>query len=99
MKCTNCLTIRCDDHEFAVIVGWNEKRWRALWLAWVAAFAVAETAAIRSGDPHAPLSHHARKALRASDHWAGSLVILGGAAWLTHHLFRKGNESARSLSA
>lgn len=67
----------------------TEQRWRLVWVAWVGAFAVAETIALRGKHPHAPLSHHARKALRAGETRAGSIVIVGGAAWLTHHLFRK----------
>lgn len=67
----------------------TEQRWRAVWGAWVTAFAVAETIALRGKHPHAPLSHHLRYALRAGESRAGSIVIIGGAGWLVHHLFRK----------
>jgi hypothetical protein len=69
----------------------TEARWRVVWGAWVVAFAVAETIALRGKHPHAPLSHHARTALRASESKAGSIVIAGGAAWLINHLFRQGS--------
>jgi len=75
----------------------TEKRWAVVWGAWVAAFAVAETVAVRSGQPEAPLSHHARRVLLARRSRAGALLIAGGAAWLTVHLF--GEVDTASLPA
>lgn len=67
----------------------TERKWQLVWASWAAAFAVAETIALRGKHPHAPLSHHTRKVLRAGESRAGSIVIIGGAGWLVHHLFRK----------
>lgn len=67
----------------------TEKRWRFVWAVWASAFVVAETIAIRGRHPHAPLSHHARKTLRAGETRSGALVIAGASAWLIRHLYRK----------
>lgn len=67
----------------------TEAKWRLVWAGWVVTFAVAETIALRSKHPHAPLSHHTRKALRAGETRAGSIVLAGASAWFIHHIYRK----------
>lgn len=69
----------------------SEQKWRCVWGGWVLAFAVAETFAIQSGNPKAPLSHHARKALRAGESSAGAIVVGGASAWLISHLWNGSN--------
>lgn len=68
----------------------NEKKWRLVWAAWVGAFVVAETIALRSGDEKAPFSHHMRKALAAEKSSYGQVVMLSGTAWLHRHIFGEG---------
>lgn len=65
-----------------------EQKWRLVWAAWLAAFATAETIATRSGHPHAPLSHHMRVPLRRNDK-VGTVVMIGGSAWLYRHIFNE----------
>lgn len=67
------------------------RRWRLVWIAWAAFFAVAETKAMKSGHACAPLSWHMRHVLgvrRRSK--LGRAVFAGAAAWLTAHLFKVG---------
>ncbi len=63
-------------------------RWRLIWAAWVGYFAAAETKALRSKHPHAPLSAHLRWVLgihRKSK--LGRLLFWGFFGWLAKHLW------------
>lgn len=78
----------------------TERRWACVWGAWVLSFAVAETIALRTDHPHAPLSHHLRKHTHIlGKHAIGRVVLLAGAGWLHRHLYRpmiKGAEGGGS---
>lgn len=67
-------------------------KWSLVWGTWAAAFAVAETVAIRSGDPTAPLSYHLRLIFgtrrNTAHHRVGQLAFAGGVSWVALHLWR-----------
>lgn len=68
----------------------NDARWAAAWSAWVLYFAAVERAAMKSGNPRAPLSHFLRHVMgvnRQPWHRALGQVVAGGAfVWLISHL-------------
>jgi hypothetical protein len=70
-----------------------EHKWRLAWGAWVAAFVVAETIALRSGHPQAPMTYHMRHTLgvrRGPAHRAlGQLAYGAGIGWLALHLWKE----------
>jgi hypothetical protein len=69
----------------------SRARWGAVWLTWVALFAAAEGAALRSGHSDAPLSSHLRTVLGARRRpvvaTAGRVAYVAGAVWLYAHLY------------
>jgi hypothetical protein len=67
----------------------SERNWRIAWASWAGAFVVLEGIALGTRLPFAPLSHHSRKALRAGETRAGSVVLAAGSVWLIHHLYKK----------
>lgn len=71
----------------------SEQGWRLVWASWVAAFIVAETIALRSGQKHAPLSPHMRHALGVKrrgqlHHRVGQIAYATGVSWLAAHLWK-----------
>lgn len=67
----------------------TEQKWRIFWGSWVAAFVVAESVALVSHHPHAPLSHHLRRHTHLLGKTpAGRLALLAGSEWLYRHLYR-----------
>jgi hypothetical protein len=75
----------------------TDRRWRLTWAAWVGAFAVAEWAAVRSGNPKAPLSYFLRTSLGVSVSYhpvhrkVGQVVAGGAIVWLVVHLYNEGS--------
>jgi hypothetical protein len=71
----------------------DEKQWTAVWGAWVAFFAVAETVAVRSGKPVAPFTHHLRRSLgiggKPLHRAAGQIAIGTGVVWVVSHLYER----------
>lgn len=67
----------------------TEQKWRITWAAWVGAFVVAETIAIRSKHEHAPFSHHVRKVMGAGKSPLGQMVMLSASSWLYRHIFQE----------
>lgn len=69
------------------------EKWSKLWTAWALAFAVAETIAVRSHDPHAPLSHQLRRVLgvrhQPLQRRLGQVAFASFAGWLALHLYRE----------
>lgn len=66
----------------------ERQRWACVWAAWGAYFAVAETHALKTAHPHAPLSAHLRWILgvhRKSK--LGKAIFVGFFAWLAAHLW------------
>jgi hypothetical protein len=68
-----------------------DRRWQLVWAAWVSGFAVAEWAAVRSGNPKAPLSYFLRHSLGVSYHpiyrRAGQAVAGGTLVWFCAHIW------------
>lgn len=68
----------------------SEHRWAVAWTVWVLYFAAVERAAIKSGDPEAPLSFFLRNALGVQRHElhrkAGQAIAGGAFVWLAQHL-------------
>lgn len=71
----------------------NDERWTLVWATWAVAFGVAETIAIRSKNPTAPLSHTIRRCLGVRrtpmQRRLGQVAFASGTAWLTIHLWRE----------
>jgi hypothetical protein len=66
----------------------SEAKWALFWAGLVVTFAVAETVANRSGNPHAPLSHHMRRHTRILGKTPlGQAALYAGAGWLYRHLY------------
>ncbi|KAF4408644.1 hypothetical protein GCU69_13170 [Streptomyces lycii] len=69
-------------------------RWAVIWAGWVAYFCIAETIAVRSRQPYAPLCAYLRPALGAGGsrvHRAAGTVVVGTAvAWFIPHVFKGG---------
>lgn len=67
-----------------------DRKWAAAWTAWLVYFAAVERAAIKSGNPKAPLSFYLRHALgvrRQPWHKHAGQVVAGGAiVWVLQHL-------------
>jgi hypothetical protein len=65
-------------------------RWAAVWSGWIAYFAIAERAAIKSSNPQAPLSYFLRHGLGIPhSQWhrhAGQAIAGGAFVWLVQHL-------------
>jgi hypothetical protein len=77
----------------------TEQKWRIFWASWVGAFVVAESVALKSHHPHAPLSHHMRKHTHLLGKTPiGRLALLAGANWLHRHLYRPLIVEARTNS-
>jgi hypothetical protein len=70
-----------------------ENKWQLVWGSWGLAFVAAETIALASGNPEAPLSHHLRRVLGVRKttvhHRLGQVSFATGALWLTYHLWRE----------
>lgn len=68
----------------------NDWQWAAVWGGWALYFALAERAAIKSRNPHAPLSFFLRHGLgipHSQWHRHVGQAIAGGAfVWLINHL-------------
>lgn len=68
-------------------------RWRLVWVSWSAAFAIAETVALRSKHPDAPLCAHLRPILgcRAgkAHRTLGASAVCVFAVWFADHLYRE----------
>lgn len=68
----------------------TEYRWAAVWGGWITYFAVAETVAVRSRAPEAPLSYFLRHAMGISrSPWhkrAGQIVSGSVIVWFVQHL-------------
>lgn len=75
-------------------MGWivDDEKWTLVWASWGTAFAVAETIAVRSRNPEAPLSHTLRRVLgvrrKPMHHRAGQVAFVGFGWWLGWHLYR-----------
>lgn len=71
----------------------SEDRWQLVWLGWGLYFSAAEYVALRSQDPHAPLSHHVRRALgvrKQPAHQRAGQVALGAAlVWFISHIYQE----------
>lgn len=66
----------------------TEAKWRCVWGAWVVFFVAAETYAIRSKLPEAPLSHHLRTSTHRVAHTRSGRIALWLAADKLHrHLY------------
>lgn len=66
----------------------ERQKWGAVWITWGTIFAVAETKALKTDHPHAPLSAHLRWVLgvhRKSK--LGKAVFGAFFAWLFFHLW------------
>jgi len=64
------------------------QRWRLVWIAWATFFAAAETQALRTKHPHAPLSFHLREVLGVhKKSKLGKAVFAGFFTWLFLHLW------------
>jgi hypothetical protein len=74
--------------------------WACVWAGWGLYFAVAEWAALRTGEPHAPLTYHMRHTLgirkRPVHYRSGQIALASGAVWLAHHLYRGAVDSGVS---
>lgn len=70
----------------------TERKWAIVWGIWTGAFVVAESIALANGDPHAPLSHHMRRALgvrkQSVHHRLGQVAFASSVGWLAVHLWR-----------
>lgn len=81
--------------------GLNDRHWRAIWATWVAYFAAAECAALRSGNRKAPFSYFMRTTLGVRrhpvHHRAGQVVFGAGIVWLLAHLYEIRMEVAHDL--
>lgn len=70
----------------------SDDAWALLWAGWVASFIAAETIAIRSRNPEAPLSHQLRRVLgvrkQTVHHHLGQVAFAASASWLVWHLWR-----------
>lgn len=70
----------------------KRQQWGLVWATWAASFLVAESMALRTDLPEAPLSNHLRWVLgipKKSKHTvAGKVLYIGGAAWLWRHLYK-----------
>jgi len=67
------------------------RRWAMIWGTWITAFAIAEYQALRTGQPEAPLSYHARYVLGVRHESpvrrrVGQIALVSGTAWLAAHL-------------
>lgn len=71
----------------------SERTWRWVWLGFAGYFAIAETVAIKSGDPYAPLSHHLRAILgirkKPMYKYAGQVALGSTLIWLVAHLYKE----------
>lgn len=69
----------------------TDRRWEYVWAGWIGYFAVAEWAALRSGNRRAPLSYFLRTTLGVAKnpvHSKVGQVVAGGAlVWLVVHLW------------
>jgi hypothetical protein len=69
----------------------TDEQWSAVWAAWIAYFVAAERAALKSGNPKAPLSHFLRRALGTHQQplyrYAGQIAFGAGVVWLISHLY------------
>lgn len=68
------------------------RHWGYVWGAWLAYFAVAETVALRSGRPEAPLCHVLRAGLGIRHphrvvRQAGQVALGAGIVWFVAHLY------------
>jgi hypothetical protein len=75
------------------------RHWRYVWGVWVAYFAVAETKALRSGDPEAPFCHVLRTTLGIRHphpvaRQAGQIALGAGIVWLVAHLYEDYNAAS-----
>lgn len=69
----------------------ERSKWAVIWTIWGIYFAVAETKAIRTAHPHAPLSAHLRWCFGVHRKSILGKAVFGGVfAWLAMHLFRVG---------
>lgn len=65
-----------------------ETKWALLWGSLASAIVIAETVALRSHHPDAPLSHHIRKRTRRLGRTPlGQVALHIGAGWLHRHLY------------
>jgi hypothetical protein len=75
----------------------TDEQWSAIWAAWIAYFVAAERAALKSGNPRAPLSHFLRRALgthtKPLHRYAGQVAFGAGVVWLIDHLWQGVKES------
>lgn len=73
----------------------NDRHWRTLWAGWVVYFAATEYAALRSGNPKAPLSYFLRHTLgipySPMRRRAGQAALGAGMVWFIGHLYEKGS--------
>lgn len=71
----------------------TDEQWSAIWAAWIAYFVAAERAALKSGNPKAPLSHFLRRALGTHHkplyRYAGQVAFGSGIVWLISHLYEE----------
>lgn len=76
-----------DEHTYRKRMS-ERTRWRIIWVIFAAYFTAAETVAIRSGHPDAPLSAHLRWAFGVHRRSRlGKLAFGGFALWLFRHLW------------
>ena len=74
----------------------RDRHWRTVWAGWVAYFAVAEYAAIKSGNTKAPLSYFMRHTLGVpyspAHRRAGQIAFGAGIVWLVSHLYERNSD-------
>jgi hypothetical protein len=70
----------------------QRKKWCIIWTTWLGYFAIAETAAVRSRHPDAPLSAHCRYVLRTKDdnrtqRILGQIALGAATVWFIRHIY------------
>jgi hypothetical protein len=70
------------------------RRYTALWILWLLAFAVLEGAALLDPGAGDTLTETVRKwlALSSREQWVGRTALAIGLAWLTHHFMKPKKE-------
>lgn len=79
--------------------GMTDRRWRLVWAGWIAYFAAAEYAALKSGSDKAPFSYFMRTTLGVRrhpvHHRAGQVVFGAGIVWLLAHIYERSIDDGR----